>query len=607
MKSGISPEMDIQSKILTMQKCRKLCMLFSKQGQLSQTGLCTDPVWKMACSILHRYEIRIERNQKKKVDKMKLSNEGLKDRAAWTSKGYSVPEYNREEMIVATKEAPVWIHFGAGNLFKAYQANLMNTLLNNGKINKGIIAVEGFDKGIIDASRAHDDYALLATLKSDGSIDKTVIGSIAEVVFLDPTDESIVNIFTNPSLQMASFTITEKGYALTNAAGEYLPAVAADFTRAPEKAESYLGKVTALLYDRFKKNGAPIAMVSMDNCSHNGQKLKDAMMTYVDNWVKNGIVEPAFREYVTNEEKVTFPWTMIDKITPRPDKTVEELLAADGLEDLDPIKTPRGSFVAPFVNAEETEYLVIEDKFPNGRPNLEDAGVIFTDRETVNKVEKMKVTTCLNPLHTSLAVFGCLLDYKLISKEMENPDLVDMIKIIGYDEGLPVVVNPGILDPKDFIDTVINVRFGNPFMPDSPQRIATDTSQKLSVRFGETIKSYVAEGLDLGKLSLIPMVQAGWIRYIMGIDDNGNEFEVSADPLLDEVRPVVADIKLGDQVTEEKLRPILSNQKIYGVDLYELGLADRIVSLFNRMIAKKGAVAETIHEEVEAAKAANQK
>ncbi len=538
---------------------------------------------------------------------MKLSNEGLKDRTAWTSKGYSVPEYNREEMIVATKEAPVWIHFGAGNLFKAYQANLMNTLLNNGKINKGIIAVEGFDKGIIDASRAHDDYALLATLKSDGSIDKTVIGSIAEVVFLDPTDESIVNIFTNPSLQMASFTITEKGYALTNAAGEYLPAVGADFTRAPEKAESYLGKVTALLYDRFKKNGAPIAMVSMDNCSHNGQKLKDAMMTYVDNWVKNGIVEPAFREYVTNEEKVTFPWTMIDKITPRPDKTVEELLAADGLEDLDPIKTPRGSFVAPFVNAEETEYLVIEDKFPNGRPNLEDAGVIFTDRETVNKVEKMKVTTCLNPLHTSLAVFGCLLDYKLISKEMENPDLVDMIKIIGYDEGLPVVVNPGILDPKDFIDTVINVRFGNPFMPDSPQRIATDTSQKLSVRFGETIKSYVAEGLDLGKLSLIPMVQAGWIRYIMGIDDNGNEFEVSADPLLDEVRPVVADIKLGDQVTEEKLRPILSNQKIYGVDLYELGLADRIVSLFNRMIAKKGAVAETIHEEVEAAKAANQK
>ncbi|MBF0578752.1 mannitol dehydrogenase family protein [Erysipelotrichaceae bacterium RD49] len=537
---------------------------------------------------------------------MKLSNEGLKDRALWESKGYSIPEYDRQEMIVATKNAPVWIHFGAGNLFKAYQANLMNTLLNNGKIDKGVIAVEGFDKGIIDASRAHDDYALLATLKSDGSIDKTVIGSIAEVVFLDPKDESIVNIFANPSLQMASFTITEKGYALSNAAGEYLPAVEADFTRKPEDAESYLGKVTALLYDRFKKNGAPIAMVSMDNCSHNGEKLKDAMMTYVDNWVKNGVAEPEFREYVTNEEKVTFPWTMIDKITPRPDKTVEELLAADGLEDLEPVKTPRGSFVAPFVNAEETEYLVIEDKFPNGRPNLEDAGVIFTDRDTVNKVEKMKVTTCLNPLHTSLAVFGCLLDYKLISEEMKNPDLVDMIKIIGYDEGLPVVVNPGILDPKDFIDTVINVRFGNPFMPDSPQRIATDTSQKLSVRFGETIKSYVAEGLDLGKLSLIPMVQAGWIRYIMGIDDNGNEFEVSADPLLEEVRPVVADIKLGDQVTEEKLRPILSNQKIYGVDLYALGLADRIVALFNRMIAGKGAVAKTIHEEVEAAKAANQ-
>ena len=98
----------------------------------------------------------------------------------------------------------------------------------------------------------------------------------------------------------------------------------------------------------------------------------------------------------------------------------------------------------------------------------------------------MKVCTCLNPLHTALAVFGCLLDYNLISAEMKNETLVKLVEGIGYKEGLPVVVNPGILDPKEFIDTVLKVRVPNPFMPDTPQRIATDTSQKLAIRFGET-------------------------------------------------------------------------------------------------------------------------
>ena len=96
----------------------------------------------------------------------------------------------------------------------------------------------------------------------------------------------------------------------------------------------------------------------------------------------------------------------------------------------------------------------------------------------------MKVCTCLNPLHTALAIYGCLLGYTLISEEMKNPLLKNMVEVIGYKEGLPVVVNPGILDPKKFIDEVVNVRIPNPFLPDSPQRIATDTSQKLSIRFG---------------------------------------------------------------------------------------------------------------------------
>ena len=208
---------------------------------------------------------------------------------------------------------------------------------------------------------------------------------------------------------------------------------------------------------------------------------------------------------------------------------VEQSLTQDGIENMSPIVTAKNTFIAAFVNAERPQYLVIEDKFPNGRPPLEKAGVYMTDRETVNKTERMKVTTCLNPLHTAMSVYGCMLGYSLICDEMKDNDIVALIKRLGYVEGLPVVVNPGILDPRTFIDEVVEQRLPNPFMPDAPQRIATDTSQKVGIRFGETIKSYLAQGMDLSTLVSIPLAIAGWLRYLLAVDDEGNAFEVSSE------------------------------------------------------------------------------
>ena len=440
---------------------------------------------------------------------MKLNDEGLKNRQWWEEKGYSLPQYDRETVRKATKENPFWIHFGGGNIFRAFQANVVQNLLNDGVLDRGLTVAEGYDYEIIQKMyHPHDDLSILVTLKSTGTIEKTVVGSVMESLELDSNNEAayarLREIFGKDSLQMASFTITEKGYSLVNGKGEMVPAVVSDIEKGPEKPQSYMGKVASLLYARFRADEKPIAMVSMDNCSHNGDKLKAAITAFAEGWVANGVAEPEFEAYVKGD-KVSFPWSMIDKITPRPNESVEKIINADGIDELAPVITTMKSYVAPFVNAEETEYLVIEDDFPNGRPALEKGGIMFTDRETVNKVEKMKVCTCLNPLHTALAVYGCLLGYDLISKEMQDEELVKLVETIGYKEGLPVVINPGILDPKEFIDTVLNVRIPNPFMPDTPQRIATDTSQKLAIRFGETIKAYdKAEDLDVADLKLNP-------------------------------------------------------------------------------------------------------
>lgn len=533
---------------------------------------------------------------------LQLTDNGLINKDEWLSKGYSLPKYDRAAMVAATKEAPYWIHFGAGNIFRAFQCNVVEELLNDGDLTKGITVAEGYDYEIIKKmNEPHDNLSILVTLKSTGSVDKVVVGSVAEALPLDSNNDTAFNrlkeIFTKDSLMMASFTITEKGYSLVNGAGEIQPDIKTDMENGPAKPISYLGKVVALLYARYEAGAKPISLVSMDNCSHNGDKVYAAVSAFAKAWSEKGLVPKDFVSYINDKNKVGYPWSMIDKITPRPDPSIQTMLIDDGLENPQPIITSKNTYVAPFVNAEETQYLVIEDWFPNGKPEaLAKKGIIYTDRTTVDKIEKMKVCTCLNPLHTALAVTGCLLGYTLISEEMKDPDLVKLIEKIGYTEGLPVVVNPGIINPKDFIDTVVKVRLPNPFMPDAPQRIATDTSQKLAIRFGETVKAYIRDGLSLDNLKVIPFVYAAWLRYLMAIDDKGNKFELSSDPLLDIVCPVVSNIRLGDKInSKEVLKPILTNEQIFGYNLYESELCDRTCDYFEKLIAGPNAVRNTLN------------
>ena len=442
------------------------------------------------------------------------------------------------------------------------------------------------------AGKEADNLSLLVCLKSTGDIEKKVIASVTESLKADYSFGAdwarLVEIFQAPSLQMISFTITEKGYGVAPADLErgLTPVLA-------------MGKVTALLYERFKAGKLPLTVQSMDNCSHNGDKVKTAVFAYASKWVEQGLVPAEFLAYVKNETKITFPWSMIDKITPRPDAKVQKMLADDGFEDNYTIVTEKHTFTAPFVNAEETQYLCIEDHYTNGRPPLELGGVLYCDRETVDKIEKMKVCTCLNPLHTAMSIYGCMLGYTLISAEMADEDLRSFIQKIGYIEAMPVVVDPGVLNPYEFIGAVINRRLPNPFMPDAPQRIATDTSQKLAIRFGETIKAYQARGLDKSNLVLIPLVLAGYARYLKGIDDNGKAFEISPDPMLAELQAIVAplEVKEGEQ-DFSCLKNLYSRADVFGVDLYEVGLGEQIEGMVKELYAGNGAVRKTLHKYV---------
>lgn len=517
----------------------------------------------------------------------------------WTEKGYKIPSYDREKVKEETKKAPVWIHFGAGNIFRAFPAAKLQELLEEGSLQKGVIVAESFDHEIITkAYKPYDGLSLSVVLKADGTIEKNVIGSVVESLVADPCEPDdfsrLTEIFKNPSLQMVTFTITEKGYSLVNGKGDMLPGVEEGMQAGPGVQSHLMGRIATLCYDRFKAGAAPLALVSTDNCSHNGDKLKAGVFAYVEAWNKAGKTEEAFLDYMKNS--ISFPWSMIDKITPRPDEKVRKILEEDGFEDTGLIITERNTYTAPFVNSEETGYLVIEDNFPNGRPPLEKAGILFTDRETVDKVEKMKVCTCLNPLHTALAIYGCLLGYTSIHDEMEDEELSCLIETMCYQEGMPVVVDPGVIRPRDFAEAVLRLRLPNPFMPDTPQRIACDTSQKIPIRFGETIKAYEKrEDLDPADLKLIPLVLAGWCRYLLGVDDEGNAFEQSPDPRLSDVKTYVAGLEQGNiSNVHEKLQPILSDETIFAVNLYTVGLGEKVEAMFTELASGKGAVRATL-------------
>ncbi|MBR6893674.1 MAG: mannitol dehydrogenase family protein, partial [Bacteroidaceae bacterium] len=228
---------------------------------------------------------------------MKLNDifSGQLNAAEWEQKGYELPKFDIAKVREKTAKEPTWVHFGGGNIFRAFPAAILNDALNTGKYDRGVIVAETFDFEVIDKAYApYNNLSLCVNLCSDDSIEKKVIASVTEALKADPQFEDwnrLMEIFKNPSLQMISFTITEKGYTFneTDLARGLKPVFA-------------MGKVTALLYERFKAGELPLTVQSMDNCSHNGDKVKAGVMAYAERWAKDGLVPEAFLVYLKDEK-----------------------------------------------------------------------------------------------------------------------------------------------------------------------------------------------------------------------------------------------------------------------------------------------------------------
>ena len=254
---------------------------------------------------------------------MRLTYDGLKDSQAWKAAGIDLPPYNPAKLAEDTRKSPRWVHFGIGNIFRIFVGGIADSLIRAGLMDTGIICAETFDFDVVDKIyKPFDNLALSVVLHPDGKTDKKVLASLTEAVKAQPkfSDDwaRLKEVFTAPSLQLVSFTITEKGYALHGTDGQYFPFVKADIENGPENCGGAMAVVTSMLFARFKAGAHPIAMVSMDNVSHNGEKLRESIVDMAEKWCGKNFVPADFVAWVKDEGKVSFAWTMIDKITPRP-------------------------------------------------------------------------------------------------------------------------------------------------------------------------------------------------------------------------------------------------------------------------------------------------
>lgn len=526
---------------------------------------------------------------------MKLTKDSLKHNVSW--KGYRLPQYDIETVRKNTHENPTWLHFGAGSLFRAFPAVIAQRLLTAGLTKSGIICCEAYDEELIDRCyRACDHLSVVVTLYSNGSINKEVVASVTESLKMSQDLDRLAEVFAAPSLQMVSLTITEKGYVMRDDEYNFLPEIAADFARGPGECESFFGKLATLCLNRHRAGGSPIALVSLDNCQNNGERLRYSMRDIADGWKQNGFLSEEEYSYLTCQ--ISYPLSMIDKITPHPDERITRALEADGLEGVRAFTTAKGTCAATFVNTERPQYLLIENAFPNGHPPLEQTpGVIITSRAIVEKSARMKACTCMNPMDTALGLYGCMLGYTSISSEMKDPELVALITRMSEREAMPMVADPGVIDPFEFLHEVLAQRYPNPYLPDTPQRTAEDTSLKLPIRFGVTLYAYYNSSIPMhraSRLLYIPLVLAGWLRYLVGVDDKGEPFTLSAEPNLADIRALMGPVKLGEQISEQQLYPLLSSRLYFGHNLFEIGVGETVVKLFNELNAGPHAIRATL-------------
>ena len=380
------------------------------------------------------------------------------------------------------------VHLGPGAFFRGHQAWYTHHAMQNAGGNWRICAVSLRSPDVAAALNPQQGLYTLATM--DTHTEFELIGAIAEVLVATTQFAEVMARLTAPTTSIVSMTITEKGYCLTPF-GELdcqHPEIVHDLKQRQQPPKSAIGLLVLALKQRFDANIPPFVVLSCDNLTDNGSKLKAAIISFA------AIIDPALANWLT--QQLISPCTMVDSITPATDDALRaQVSAATGYVDAWPIKR------------EHFCQWVIEDILPAPRPAWERAGVIYTS--DVRAFEKAKLRL-LNAPHSTLAYVGLLLGLDTVFDAMAHPQLAAFVQEMAATEILPSFTAPLELDASQYSADIFQ-RFTNPSVRHLLAQIAWDGSQKLPMRILPIILDNLAAGRPT---RLLTAAIASWLHFI---------------------------------------------------------------------------------------------
>lgn len=410
------------------------------------------------------------------------------------------PTYNRNKL------KPGIVHIGVGGFHRAHQAVVIQKLLESGRNEDwgicGIGLREG-DRKIAEVFRKQDCLYTLITRHLNGKVESEVMGQMMDFILAPDHQQAVIDRIADIDTKILSLTITEGGYNLRSD-GEFdldHPDIQHELKN-PSNPKTIYGYLAAALRVRKENGQAPFTVMSCDNIQHNGDVTRKMLLSFLS------IQDKDLANWV--EQKVAFPNSMVDRITPvTTDAEMAYLDNQFNLNDEWPVTCE------PFLQ------WVIEDNFSNGRPNFDKVkGVQFVS--DVTPYEKMKIRL-LNAGHSVLGIFGSLMGIQTIDSCTENTLLRDMLRKFWDHEATPILDEVEGVDLDEYKVSLLE-RFANPNIKDKVSRICSESSAKLPKFLIPTINENLRKG---GNIEIATLLIATWCYYSdKQIDQNGQPLQI---------------------------------------------------------------------------------
>lgn len=397
----------------------------------------------------------------------------------------TVPAYDRRQVRVGI------VHIGVGAFHRSHQAMYLDASLGNGHLDWGICGVGVLDRdtAIRDALAAQDGLYTLVTVAPDGQESARVIGSLVKHLHAPDDPRAVLDVLAAPTTRVVTLTITEGGYGV-EPDGSFAPTDAltlADLGEPARLPASAFGLIVRALRMRHDAGLLPFTVLSCDNVQANGEVARWAILGMASR------VEPDLVDWIAN--RVAFPNSMVDRITPVSDRGTVEAAVRFGIEDLWPVR------------AEAFCQWVIEDRFPAGRPPLEEVGVQFVS--DVAPYEKMKLRL-LNASHQAVGHWGLLLGYRYVHEACADPDLVRFLAGYLREEARPTLDPVPGIDLDDYCSSLMR-RFASPAVEDTLSRLVVDASDRMTKFLLPVIKDRLRDGLSV---QYAASVLAAWAHLL---------------------------------------------------------------------------------------------